>query len=182
MVSHEDLCEFLRGRFYVSPAKLYSVARPSKHRQEYEVPIEGEWVTIAVVAERGEVKVSYRGASHADDDNDQSETNRRNGPKKYITIRLVDLGGASADGKGKAVRGDAHLNMILFEADLVKASREKSSRGVERSYKGGSGGAFEHSSSFPEGTVIAICTPKVLKPYQVCICHIFKVRPNKASR
>ena len=182
-MSHEDLCDFLRGRFYLSPAKLYSIARPSKHRQEYEVPIEGEWVTIAVVAERGEVKVSYRGASHADDDDkDQSETTHKNGPKKYSTIRLVDLGGASADGKGKAVRGDAHLNMILFEADLVKTSREKSSRGAERSYKGGSGGAFEHSSSFPEGTVVAICSPRVLKPYQVFISDIFQVTRNEASR
>lgn len=173
MMSHEDLSDFLRGRYYLSPANLYSAARPSKHRQEYEIPVEGEWVTIAVVAERGEVKLSYRGVSQADDEEGDdikksSETKQKNGPKKYCTVRLVDLGGASSEGKGKAVRGDAHLNMILFEADIVNTSREKDSRSVERTYKGGSGGAFEQSSSFPEGTVIAVCSPRVLKPYQVC--------------
>lgn len=168
--SHEDVYELMRGRYYLSPAVLYSIARPSRSRQEYEVPVEGEWVVIAVVAERGDVKVSQRSISQTEEEGvtNAESISQKNGPKKYATIRLVDLGGSSFDTKGKAVRGDAQLNMILFEADQVTTTRdEPSSRAVKRAYKGGSGGAFEQFSSYMEGNVIAICSPKVLKPYQV---------------
>lgn len=169
-MSHEDVSEFLRGRYYLSPSTLYSVARPSKNRQGYDIPVEAEWVTIAVVAERGDIKLqngSIRTTEEAK--GAQGETGRPTGPKKYTTIRLVDLGSVSSNEKAKSPRGDAYLNMMLFEAESVATSRESKSRTVERSYKGGSGGAFEQSSRFPEGSVIAICSPRVLRPYQVCL-------------
>lgn len=37
---------------------LYSVVRLSPDRQTYDVPVVGDWITIAVVAERGQVQVS----------------------------------------------------------------------------------------------------------------------------
>jgi minichromosome maintenance protein 10 len=171
-MSHEDVSEFLRGRYYLSPSTLYSIARPSKNRQGYDIPVEAEWVTIAVVAERGDIKlqnVSIRTTEEVKGSKDaKGENGRPAGPKKYTTIRLIDLGSVSSNEKAKSTRGDAYLNMMLFEAESVTTSRESTSRTVERSYKGGSGGAFEQSSRFPEGSVIAICSPRVLRPYQVC--------------
>ena len=53
---HDDLQDYLRGRYYLSPSKLYSVIRLLPNKQGYDVPVEGDWVTIAVVAERGPMR------------------------------------------------------------------------------------------------------------------------------
>ena len=58
MIAYDDFQEYLRGRYYLSPSKLYSVVRLQPSKAGYDVPIEGDWVTIAVVAERGPVKFS----------------------------------------------------------------------------------------------------------------------------
>ncbi|KAG9007816.1 hypothetical protein FRB93_007207 [Tulasnella sp. JGI-2019a] len=68
---HDDLQEFLRGRYHLSPTLLYSVVRLSKNRLGYDVPVEGEWVTIAVVAERGKVQVSRGFGGKTAEDEDQ---------------------------------------------------------------------------------------------------------------
>ncbi|KAG8831168.1 hypothetical protein FRC17_003554 [Serendipita sp. 399] len=178
ILSHDDVSDFMRGRYYLSPSLIYSLARPSTNRQGYELPVDSEWVTIAVVAERGDIKISQgsirsttpekseKGKEKAAKEEGAAEEERRVGPKKYTTVRLIDFGTASSEGKGKAVRGDAYLNMMLFEADSVVTSRESGSRRVEKTYKGGSGGAFEQSAKYAEGSVIAICSPRILKPYQ----------------
>ncbi|KAH8084898.1 hypothetical protein BXZ70DRAFT_565895 [Cristinia sonorae] len=55
---HDEFQDYLRGRYYLSPSKLYSVIRLLPNKQGYDVPVEGDWVTIAVVAERGQMKYS----------------------------------------------------------------------------------------------------------------------------
>lgn len=62
--------EYLTGRFYLSPSRLYSVIRLLPNKQGFDVPVSGDWVTIAVVAERGEVKYSRApvGIGREDDD------------------------------------------------------------------------------------------------------------------
>ena len=65
---HEDFQDYLRGRYYLSPSKLYSVVRLSPNKQGYDVPVEGDWVTIAVVAERGPVKYSRAPVGVGQDD------------------------------------------------------------------------------------------------------------------
>ncbi|OCH85041.1 hypothetical protein OBBRIDRAFT_343267 [Obba rivulosa] len=57
-VEHETVQEHLRGRYYLSPSKLYSVIRLLPNKQGYDVPVGGDWLTIAVVAERGPLKYS----------------------------------------------------------------------------------------------------------------------------
>lgn len=161
---HEEFSEYLRGRYYLSPSKLYSVVRPAANRQGYDVPVEGEWVTVAVVATKGDIRISHSTRAIADDEGD-SKSKDGPSPKKNVTYKLVDFGTASHD--SKRLRGDALLKLILFEADSVSTAREASSRKVHRTYKGGSGGAFEESAKLFEGAVIAICSPRVLKPFQV---------------
>ncbi|KAK7688515.1 hypothetical protein QCA50_008053 [Cerrena zonata] len=55
-LAHEELQDYLRGRYYLSPSKLYSVVRLQPNKQGYDIPVEGDWVTIAVVAERGPLR------------------------------------------------------------------------------------------------------------------------------
>ena len=55
-IPFEDFQDYLRGRYYISPSKLYSVIRLLPNKQGYDVPVCGDWLTIAVVAERGKMK------------------------------------------------------------------------------------------------------------------------------
>ncbi|KAI0330123.1 hypothetical protein GY45DRAFT_1324208 [Cubamyces sp. BRFM 1775] len=55
-IPYEDFQDYLRGRYYISPSKLYSVIRLLPNKQGYDVPVCGDWLTIAVVAERGKMK------------------------------------------------------------------------------------------------------------------------------
>jgi minichromosome maintenance protein 10 len=48
----------MHGRYYLSPSTLYSIVRLAPNKQAYDVPVDGDYVIIAVVAERGPVRVS----------------------------------------------------------------------------------------------------------------------------
>ncbi|KAF8624888.1 hypothetical protein AX15_005756 [Amanita polypyramis BW_CC] len=141
-VPHEDICEYMRGRFYLSPSKLYSCVRLSADKQSYDVPVPGDWVTITVVVEMGEVKYTRppvaigpdgdepkKFGKHRDNkgktkeergDQEEDGNPARFGGKRYINIRLVDFGarsGGSETGGTSVIRGDAFLSLLLFESD-----------------------------------------------------------------
>ncbi|KAK2462015.1 hypothetical protein APHAL10511_006478 [Amanita phalloides] len=141
-ISHEDICEYVRGRFYLSPSKLYSCVRLSSDKQAYDVPVPGDWITIAVVAELGDVKYtrppvtlgrdedgtkktgkkkSDKGSAKEQKGNQDNEENlEKAGGKRYINIKLVDFGARSAGsetGGTNVIRGDAFLSLLLFESD-----------------------------------------------------------------
>lgn len=124
-IPHNDLQEYLAGRFYLSPSKLYSVIRLLPNNQGYDVPVAGDWVTIAVVAERGPIKVSRapvaidrveeqdEDTEHIDASTGPSPPNREgwkgkgkgkgkdaDGPRrpsgrKYVNLKLIDFGARS---------------------------------------------------------------------------------------
>lgn len=175
----------------MSPSTLYSIVRLTSNRQGYDVPVDGDWVTIAVIAERGDISVS-RGAKFGSDDQDNEGTNQLDsrsdekskadaqkrkkgktnktavGGKKYVTLRLVDFGRRYTDPQsGKVtIGGDSLLNLILFEANSY--STGDTARGAtDRVYKGGSGGAFENAAMLRAGAVIAVMNAKILRPFQV---------------
>jgi len=90
--------------------------------------------------------------------------------KKYVNLKLIDFGcrsdlGAN-DGK-PVIRGDAFLSLLLFESDSFDTLDANNGGLPKKIYKGGSKGAFEHMARLREGAVIALLTPKVLKPFQV---------------
>ncbi|KAI9068995.1 hypothetical protein FKP32DRAFT_1560581 [Trametes sanguinea] len=58
-ISYDDFQDHLRGRYYISPSKLYSVIRLLPNKQGFDVPVCGDWLTIAVVAERGKMKYTH---------------------------------------------------------------------------------------------------------------------------
>ncbi|KAG9310850.1 hypothetical protein JVU11DRAFT_8705 [Chiua virens] len=188
-LTHEDLQEYLRGRYYLSPSRLYSCIRLLPNKSGYDVPVEGDWVTIAVVAERGPVRHTRAPVDIAPGDDGRAsgdetgskptatrKTSDKKGPKgppkphgkKYVSMKLIDFGARSRPSAlaGKSViRGDAFLSLLLFESDgFDKLTGEDGN--VKKIYQGGSKGAFEAMSKLKEGDVVALLNPKVLKPFQ----------------
>ncbi|KAI0298475.1 hypothetical protein B0F90DRAFT_1669056 [Multifurca ochricompacta] len=168
-LSHEDLEAYLTG-VITSPHPDYIPC------QVYDVPVVGDWVTIAVVAERSPIRVSRApvtfgpGEVRDADDPHLISTNhrrlvkfRKRGARTHRRYPLA----RGASGKKGTSRGDAALSLLLFESD----SHDTVSRGdgllPEKIYKGGSRGAFETMAKLREGTVVALLNPRVLKPLEV---------------
>ena len=165
------------------PSLLYSIVDPSRDGTAFTVPLDGDWVTIAVVAEQlGPVRTTKGGPAmgkEGDSSGDegvksaapkqQQQTGKKRwqpplAQKKFITYRLVALPPRSS---GKpATNGDATVNLILFEADSVVNVKGGKGEG-KKVYKGGSGGAFEQFWNIKVGTVLAILNPRVLRPLKV---------------
>ncbi|OJA13974.1 hypothetical protein AZE42_03602 [Rhizopogon vesiculosus] len=191
-LSHDDLQEYLRGRYYLSPSTFYSCIRLLPNQSGYDVPVEGDWITIAVVAERGPVRTTRapvdaapgddgratdgeggsngndrkpgKGSSHQDPQ--KPKASKPHG-KKYVNMKLIDFGARSRPSSAGAasIRGDAFLTLLLFEADSFDRVTNDDGN-VKKVYTGGSKGAFEAMSKLKEGDVIALLNPKVLKPFQ----------------
>jgi minichromosome maintenance protein 10 len=194
---YEDLQAYMTGRYYISPSKLYSVVRAQPggaagaRGQAYDVPVVGDWVTIAVVAGRSPVRISRApvavgpGEARDADDPDPTSTSsasrnpksaRRKDPelplavggRKYVNMTLIDFGTGSSSKKGTS-RGDAVLSLLLFESDTYDTVSRGDGLLPEKIYKGGSRGAFETMAKLREGSVIALLNPRVLKPLQVSV-------------
>ena len=188
-IPHNQFVDFLRGRYYISPSQLYSVIRLLPDKQGYEVPVHGEWVTIAVVAERGPINHT-RAPVGLEREEDGTGHNGKPAPgkpstgkattsdsappkplgKKYVNLKLIDFGcrsDSSANGGKLVIRGDAFLSLLLFESDGFDTLDTDRGGLPKKIYKGGSKGAFEHMSKLREGAVIALLAPKILKPFQV---------------
>jgi minichromosome maintenance protein 10 len=146
-------------------------------KQGYDVPVPGDWITIAVVAERGPIKFTRAPVTIEADDGDKKDKKRRygvneekNSGKKYVNLKLIDFGARSSSTTGgtSVIRGDAFLTLLLFESDGFDLIPRGDGMKPEKLYKGGSRGAFEHLTKVKEGDVIALLNPKILKPFQVC--------------
>ncbi|KAG6868778.1 hypothetical protein C0993_010705 [Termitomyces sp. T159_Od127] len=183
-VSHQDLQNHLTGRFYLSPSQLYSHIRLLPDKLGYDVPVPGDWITIAVVAERGPLRYSKAPVPVGPEEGDQAEKKEKwkaKGQirdeiakptgKKYVNLKLIDFGSrsrssSSATGGKAIIRGDAFLSLLLFESDSFDLVSENGNSQTRRIYKGGSRGAFESMSKLKEGDVIALLNPRILKPHQ----------------
>ncbi|KAI9450818.1 hypothetical protein BJY52DRAFT_1300845 [Lactarius psammicola] len=188
---YEDLQAYMTGRYYISPSKLYSIVRAypgagaGARGQVYDVPVVGDWVTIAVVAERSPIRVSRApvtlapGEARDADDPDpipnpsappprrSAKSGNKDPPpragRKYVNLTLIDFG---VGGKKGTSRGDAVLSLLLFESDSYDTVSRGDGLLPEKIYKGGGRGAFEAMAKLREGTVIALLNPRVLKPIQ----------------
>lgn len=184
----------MTSRYYLSPSRLYSVIRLSRDRQHYDVPLDSDWVTIAIVCGKSEIRNINGGPAtgqaststkQESDDGDEDEDNgpspaRKKGKsrvksedgvvdgkrktRKFLNLRLCSLPN-KASRKGNGVSGDALLTLLLFEAETE--SRSKTGDDTTRHYRGGSGGAYEKWWKLDVGSVIGIVAPKVLKPWSV---------------
>ena len=152
--------------------------------------MDGEWVTIAVVAERGPINQTRAPVGLEREEGDATGHNGKPAPgksntgkakttgavppkplgKKYVNLKLIDFGCRSdsgANGGNLVIRGDAFLSLLLFESESFDTLDTNGGGLPKKIYKGGSRGAFEHMAKLREGAVIALLTPKILKPFQV---------------
>ena len=193
---HSSVQDHLSGRYHLSPSLLYSVIRLSRDGATYDVPLEGDWVVIAVVAERGEVKVSGTKEDLASDDdveedvklvdkgkkegNKKAQGNgkdiwkRHRGPRKYINLKLCAL-----PPRTKGPSGDALLQLLLFESDAVVRGKEDENGEAKTTYRGGSGGAYEKWCNLGVGSVIAVLNPRVLRPLRVSFDRLSKTKVSR---
>ena len=152
------------------------------NKQGYDVPVPGDWITIAVIAERGPIKFTRAPVPIEIEDGDNKDKKKgkygvnepeKSSGKKYVNLKLIDFGARSSSSTGgtSGIRGDAFLTLLLFESDGFDLISRGDGMNPEKVYKGGSRGAFEHLTKVKEGDVIALLNPKVLKPFQVCSIH-----------
>ncbi|KAJ7788547.1 hypothetical protein B0H14DRAFT_2398305 [Mycena olivaceomarginata] len=173
VVPHEDIQDHLRGQYYLSPSWLYSAVRLLLDKQGYDVPTAGDWITIAVVAERGPYKYSKPPVEITPDEDDRkgkAKAPPKPSGKKFINIKLVDFGAparsaSSATGGKAVIRGDAMLSLLLFESDGFETVPQEEGQ-PKKVYRGGSRGAFEQMCDLKEGDVVALLNPRILKPFQ----------------
>ncbi|KAJ7353467.1 hypothetical protein DFH08DRAFT_1077634 [Mycena albidolilacea] len=173
VVPHEDIQDHLRGRYYLSPSRLYSAVRLLPDKQGYDVPVAGDWITIAVMAERGPYKYSKAPVEIIPDEDDRkgkAKAPPKPSGKKFINIKLVDFGAparsaSSATGGKAVIRGDAMLSLLLFESDGFETVPQEEGQ-PKKVYRGGSRGAFEQMCDLKEGDVVALLNPRILKPFQ----------------
>jgi minichromosome maintenance protein 10 len=180
-LAHDLLQSHLSDRFHVPPSILYSIIRLSRDGTFYDIPLSGDWITIAVVAEQnGGVRTTKGGpaiGNEASDDDEldepsisslsatasgkgQQASKKKGGPRKFVSFKLVSLPTRSSG--QTASQGDASLTMLLFEADSCTKGV-----GGKKIYKGGSRGAYEKFWNVRIGTVIAVLNPRVLRPLKV---------------
>ncbi|KDR78277.1 hypothetical protein GALMADRAFT_245372 [Galerina marginata CBS 339.88] len=205
IIPHEEFKDYLRGRYYLSPSRLYSAIRPLDNKQGYDVPVPGDWITIAVVAERGPIKFTRAPVAIEREDGDPDPRKRWKGKskgghnefekpsgKKYVNLKLIDFGSRSgsfpsATGGVSTIRGDAFLTLLLFESDGFDVMPREDGRKPDKLYRGGSRGAFENLTSVKEGDIIALLNPKILKPFQRSsdsphpVNNILALTPESAS-
>ncbi|KAG2005697.1 hypothetical protein CC2G_002081 [Coprinopsis cinerea AmutBmut pab1-1] len=202
-LSHADFSEHLEGRYYISPSRLYSSIRLLPDKQGYDIPVPGDWVTIAVVAERSPVRYTKAPVTLGPDEDAIDPKSKwkaakkeaaAEGPKKphgkqFVNMKLIDFGArtkSSATGGKAVVRGDAFLSLLLFQADSVETIEHVDGT-KEKMYRGGSKGAFEMLDKLRPGDVVALLNPKILKPYQKSadkphpVDNILAVTPESAS-
>ncbi|CAH7669976.1 expressed protein [Phakopsora pachyrhizi] len=81
-------------------------------------------------------------------------------PKNFVTFKLVDFSSSQASQSGSGM-----VKMILFESDEVVTglSQSNGSTGYNKTFRGGSGGAYEKFWKSQPGTVFAILNPNILK-------------------
>lgn len=158
--------------------------------------MDGDWITIAVVAERGPIKytnppVGIAKEEEADEDgapsasqgkgkdnivrkNKSKPSDAPNPRRRYVNVKLIDFGSrksSSSESKGH-ILGDAFLTLLLFEAEAVDLITEEYGKKLahpRKVYRGGSGGAFEAMAKLKEGDVIALLNPRIMKPFTVHI-------------
>ncbi|KAJ7456966.1 hypothetical protein FB451DRAFT_1407015 [Mycena latifolia] len=196
IVPHEDLQDHLRGRYFLPPSRLYSAVRLLPDKQGYDVPVSGDWLTIAVVAERGPFKYTKAPVGITQDEEGTAGKGKAKAPpkptgKKFINIKLVDFGAparsaSSATGGKAVIRGDALLSLLLFESDGFDMVPQDEGK-PKKVYRGGSRGAFEEMTELKEGDVVALLNPRVLKPFQRSAdkphptTNILAITPESAS-
>jgi minichromosome maintenance protein 10 len=174
----------LDSRYHVSPSVLYAICHVSRDGSAYKVPLDADWVTIAVVCDathRTSQGKEYERSEWDSDDEERQLQRELSGQapdperakkrkrtavgRKGKSFTIFKLTTVPSRASGLEAGGDAMVNLLLYEADSVRQGPDGKVH-----YKGGSGGAWEEwHSKLSVGSVIAVMNPKVIKPYGVSV-------------
>lgn len=149
--SHAEIQDFMADRYILTPSKLYEIVRLGTDKSTYEVPLVGDWVMFATIAEKKDVQSTQPRPHAKANDKSQSES-AATSSSKFLSCKLVDFG------NGFNHTGSDILNLLFFESD------QGVQEGEGRIFRGGSKGAFERWWKLPTGTLIAILNPKLMRP------------------
>lgn len=202
VISHEKLHGFVEDRFLLSSSILYSLCPPpppkrrgEKHKPDlnlrdgdYDIPIEGDWLIMGVLAEKGPLMECTKfGGSRVHSQDVAEEGKSENQWKSERVEDNKKTGG----GKDKSVDDDDRLEdeeeavtsemvrymtvkLVNFSADSDSLSgdstmlmtvfeADKNWRDAEgkQHFSGGSGGAFEMLQREQTGALLCLLNPKV---------------------
>ncbi|PWN21201.1 hypothetical protein BCV69DRAFT_190184 [Microstroma glucosiphilum] len=184
------------GRYYLSPSLLYSirqraVARGQGQDGDYEIPVEGEWVTIACVTgilkewisgkddEDGKERLEW----YDDDQISKKEAKKRLErlrQEKDDRVRLIDEGrlymlrDIGSQARGAAGEGGGNEGHHEIKLQTVKAHGQDKETGR---YYGGTKGTYEKLGRYCHGQVIAIITPRISASKSVRDGDVMTLRP-----
>lgn len=143
MISHEDVQEHLSQRYHITPSLLYSIVRPGRSGSELEVPLDGDFIIIGVLAEKSDIRMQANPAIKAppknpkkskkgkgkqvdredadelqDSEADEEEEEEpavveKKQPKRFVIFKLLDM--RLKRGQTTA-SGDGALTVFLFES------------------------------------------------------------------
>lgn len=193
-LEHEVVQAHLSQRYYLPPSLLYSVMRLSRDRQTFEVPVEGDWVTIAVVCHvksdgltKGRPEKQPEERRNEPEDTKEFDPNPR--PPPPPRGRVFYNGTQTSNQPMENHGGSKHFASIklcalpsrskngaieqaggdaMLNLMLFAADGEvKDPVTGQTVYRGGSGGAYEKYWKLTVGTVVGLVSPKLMKPYGV---------------
>ncbi|KAI9621168.1 hypothetical protein H4Q26_013367 [Puccinia striiformis f. sp. tritici PST-130] len=171
-LAHHTLQDYLADRYVVRINELYAIIRKVEGNgfqsgNDWNVPLIGDWVLFGVIGQKSDFKnttpyIASQELARDDQAKQPKEEVKKPKPKKFVTFKLIDMSSNKISSSGSGV-----IKMILFESDSQSSSSSSSSGGGggdgEKSYRGGSGGAYEKYWKEQPGTLIGILNPKVLK-------------------
>lgn len=135
---HDEFQDYLRGRYYLSPSKLYSVIRLLPNKQGYDVPVEGDWVTVAVVAERGPLRFSKAPVGVGKDDlvelpdtSDSIKSLSLDAPPKPARPEFQRFKGKAKEEPQKP-SGKKYINLKLIDFGCTSKSSSSAGKAVIR--------------------------------------------------
>ena len=126
--------EHMHMRYHISPSLLYSIVRPGRSGSELEVPVEGDFVIIGVLAEKSDIRMQAKQPApvkpekkkkkqkepadreDADElqDSEPEEAPEKRQPKRFVMFKLLDM--RYKRGQSTSA-GDGVLTVFLFEAN-----------------------------------------------------------------
>ncbi|KAJ7799774.1 hypothetical protein B0H14DRAFT_3114040 [Mycena olivaceomarginata] len=165
---HEDIQDHLRGRYYLSPSRLYSAVAFSRTSKDMTSPSRATGSPSRSWLRRGPLQIQQgAGGDHPGrgrpQGKGQSAAQNRAG-KKFINIKLVDFWCAPRALRRLPPAGKLSSEatrccpLLLFESDGFETVPQEEGQ-PKKVYRGGSRGAFEQMCDLKEGDVRSNDTP-----------------------
>lgn len=140
-IPYDDFQDHLRGRYILSPSRLYATARIAPDKQSYEIPLAGDFVTIAVVAERGPIRTSRAPVTVTGEDDaapggsDDEYADVSAGGARVWQVRAPDKKDKKGKGKEEGFKrkaGKKYVNLKLVDFGARSASSASGGKAVIR--------------------------------------------------